>query len=720
MVQMLREDKKKTAQDELIQVLQSILNAYLDTSQINKIISAYEYAKLAHEGQFRKSGEAYICHPLSVAIILAEMRMDVHGIIAAILHDVVEDTSITQKELTHKFGKEVGLLVDGVTKLTKIDGRSKEETQAENVRKMFLAMAVDLRVIMVKLADRLHNMQTLDAMPTAKKWRIAKETVDIYIPIANRLNMNEMRHRLELLSFKSMYPLRFKVLAASVKRVRGNRKEIIQTIENSIKHRLKEMGLGCDVKGREKNIPSIYKKMKRKKIPFSDVFDVYAFRIFTETINSCYQALGGVHNLYTPIPGRFKDYIALVKANGYQALHTTLSGPYGVPIEIQIKTYDMHKISESGIAAHWLYKDDSRQNFQAQANQWLRELLEMQESAGNSLEFIENLKIDLFPQEIFVFTPQEGVIKLPRGATVVDFAYAIHTDIGMRCNSARIDKQLVPLQTQLENGMTVEVITASWARPSATWLNYAVTAKARTGIRHYLKHFKTREAAQLGKRLLEQSLHDLDLSFDEIPEEKIERLLLAMQIPSLDRLLEDIGLGNKMPFLVAKRIKQDNFCAAIKLDDGDENTKIPLTIKGTEGMVVTLARCCHPIPGDSIVGYFNPGKGVVVHHHACRNSRDVRKKQATWLDVNWCDEVTGEFSTEIRLEVKNQQGTLASIAAVISKQNSNIENVTVINQDDKVSVDSIILSVRNRVHLAEVMRELKKLSIVLKLTRIKA
>ncbi|MCK5898080.1 MAG: RelA/SpoT family protein [Methylococcales bacterium] len=720
MTQMLRESKKQTTEDKLIHSLKSILKSYLDSSQINKIISAYEYAKLAHQGQFRKSGEAYICHPLSVAILLAEMRMDMHGIIAAILHDVVEDTLITQEELTLKFGKQVGRLVDGVTKLTKIDGRSKEETQAENVRKMFLAMAVDLRVIMVKLADRLHNMQTLEAMPRAKKWRIAKETVDIYIPIANRLNMNEMRHRLELLSFKSMYPLRFKVLKASIKKVRGNRKEIIQTIENSIKNRLKEMGLECDVKGREKNIPSIYKKMKRKKIPFSDVFDVYAFRIFTENINSCYQVLGGVHNLYTPIPGRFKDYIALVKANGYQALHTTLSGPYGVPIEIQIKTHDMHKISESGIAAHWLYKDDSRQNFQAQANEWLRELLEMQESAGNSLEFIENLKIDLFPQEIFVFTPQEGVIKLPRGATIVDFAYAIHTDIGMRCNSARIDKQLVPLQTQLENGMTVEVITASWARPSATWLNYAVTAKARTGIRHYLKHFKKREAAQLGKRLLEQSLHDLDLSFDEIPEEKIERLLLAMQIPSLETLLEDIGLGNRMPFLVAKRIKQDNFCAAIKLDDGDENTKVPLTIKGTEGMVVTLARCCHPIAGDSIVGYFNAGKGVVVHHHACRNSRDVRKKQATWLDVKWCDDVIGEFSTEIRLEVKNQRGALASIAEIISKLDSNIENMTVISQDDKVSIDSITLSVRDRVHLAEVMRELKKLSIVLKLTRIKA
>ncbi|MDQ7089565.1 MAG: RelA/SpoT family protein [Methylococcales bacterium] len=715
----LKDNKIEEPECKLIRLLSLILERYLERPQIDNVVAAYDYARLAHQGQFRKSGEAYICHPVSVAILLAEMQMDMHGIIAAILHDVIEDTSITKEDIEVEFGQQVAELVDGVTKLIKIDGKSRAETQAESVRKMFLAMAVDLRVIMVKLADRLHNMQTLESMPAVKKRRIAKETMDIYVPIANRLNMNEMRHQLELLSFKSMYPLRHKILKHAVKKARGNRKEIIETIENAIKNRLTEVHLDCDTHGREKNLPSIYKKMQRKKISFSDVFDVYAFRIFTEEVDSCYRILGGVHDLYKPIPGRFKDYIALPKANGYQALHTTLSGPYGVAIEIQIKTYEMHKISESGIAAHWLYKDKSNYNFQAQANEWLRELLEMQQAAGNSLEFIENLKIDLFPQEIFVFTPQGQVIKLPRGATVVDFAYAVHTDIGTHCNSARIDKQLVSLQTPLENGITVEVITTSWARPNATWLNYVVTAKARLGIRNYLKHFKQQDAIQLGRRLLEKELHDLESSLDEIPTERMEELLTVMKLKSVDALFEDIGLGNKMPFLVAKRIKQDDIYAAVKLDNNEGN-KTPLTIKGTEGMVVALAKCCHPIPGDSIVGYFNPGKGIVVHHHGCRNSYEVRKKQTTWLDVEWCEEAGGDFSTGIRLEVMNQRGTLATISAIISKMESNIENVNVANQDDKISVDLIMLSVKDRVHLAAIMRQLKKLPIVLKLTRIKA
>lgn len=720
MLEMVESNEIESPQEKLVGHLCSVLGDYLEQAQIDEVMHAYQFGASAHRGQFRKSGEAYICHPISVAISLADMRMDTHGIMAAILHDVIEDTPVTKDELAAEFGIEVAELVDGVTKLTKIDGKSRAEAQAENVRKMFLAMAVDLRVIMVKLADRLHNMRTLDAMPAAKKRRIAKETMDIYVPIANRLSMNDMRHRLELLSFKSMYPLRYQVLQQAVKKARGNRREIIETIQQAIKNRLAEVRLDCEVVGREKNLPSIYQKMLRKKISFSDVFDVYAFRVFTEEVDSCYRILGVVHNLYKPVPGRFKDYIALPKANGYQALHTTLSGPYGVPIEIQIKTHEMHKISESGIAAHWLYKDKhSDKNFQAQANEWLRELLEMQQSAGNSLEFIENLKIDLFPQEIFVFTPQGQVIKLPRGATIVDFAYAVHTDIGTHCNSARVDRQLVPLQTQLENGMTVEVITTSWARPNATWLNYVVTAKARTGIRNYLKHFKQQEAIQLGQRLLEKELQDLGLSLARIPEERMEQLLKLMKMQSMEELLEDIGLGNKMPFLIAKRIKQEDVHAAVKLEDHDDD-KTPLTIKGTEGMVVTLAKCCRPIPGDHIVGYFNPGKGIVVHHHECRNSRDVRKKHTTWLDVEWCQEATGEFSAGIRLEVLNQRGTLATIASTISRMESNIENVNVANQDEKVSVDLITLSVRDRVHLANIMRQLKKLPIVLKLTRIKA
>ncbi|MDP1663638.1 MAG: RelA/SpoT family protein [Methylobacter sp.] len=709
-------------QDKLIRRLCTTLSGYLDQAQIDQCVRAYEVGADAHEGQFRKSGEAYICHPVSVAISLAEMRMDANGIMAAILHDVIEDTPVSKKELAEQFGTEVAELVDGVTKLSKIDSKSHAETQAENVRKMFLAMAKDLRVIIVKLADRLHNMQTLGVMPAAKKRRIARETLDIYAPIANRLGMNNIRQKLEALSFEAMYPMRHAVLNNAVKKARGNRRKIVDIIENTIKNRLEQAGIDCDVAGREKNLYSIYKKMLNKKISLADVFDVYAFRIFCDDVDTCYRVLGVMHNLYKPIPGRFKDYIALPKANGYQSLHSILMGPYGVPIEVQIRTHEMHRMSESGIAAHWLYKsdDDKIEKFQDRANEWLRDLLEIQKSAGDSLEFIDNLKVDLFPQEVFVFTPQGAIIKLPRGATIIDFAYAVHTDVGNACVSARIDKQLVPLQTKLENGVTVEVITASWARPNPLWLNYVITAKARSGIRNYLKHFKQQEAINLGRRLLEKELLSMHLHLENIDKEKIQALLQVMSKQSLDELLEDIGLGNKMPFLVAKRIAQDDINATIKLDDGDQSQKKPLVIKGTEGMVITLAKCCRPIPGDSIIGYFNPGKGIVVHHHECRNSSVVRKKQTNWLDVEWSADAAGDFPVEIRIEILNQRGSLATIASTISELNSNIENVTVVDQDDRISVDLITLTVKDRVHLAKIMRRLKELSIVLKITRVKA
>ncbi|WP_341328975.1 RelA/SpoT family protein [Methylotuvimicrobium sp. KM2] len=699
----------------------------MDQAQINDICRAYQYGAEAHAGQFRKSGEAYICHPIAVAISLAEMRMDAKGIMAALLHDVIEDTHASKDDLGRLFSMEVAELVDGVTKLSKIDSKSRAEAQAENVRKMFLAMTKDLRVIMVKLADRLHNMQTLGSMPPEKKRRIARETLDIYAPIANRLGMNHIRHQLESLGFKALYPGRHAVLKNAVKKARGNRREIVEIIQNSIKNRLREAGLECEVEGREKNLYSIYQKMLNKKISFADVFDVYAFRILCDQPDTCYRALGIVHNLYNPVPGRFKDYIALSKANGYQSLHTILIGPYGVPIEIQIRTHEMHRMSESGIAAHWLYKSDSdkadsekTEHAQARANEWLRELLEIHKSAGNSMEFIDNLKIDLYPQEVFVFTPQGGIIKLPRGATIVDFAYAVHTDIGNSCVSARVDKQLVPLQTQLENGLTVEVITTSWARPNPLWLNYVVTAKARSSIRAYLKNFKQQEAINLGRRLLEKELQGMNLQLDTIPSERVNKLLEVLSVNSMDALLEDIGLGNKMPFLVAKRLSQDDISSAVRLDDNEQGVNSPLIIKGTEGMVVTLAKCCRPIPGDSIVGFFNPGRGIVVHHHECRNSSDSRKKQTGWLDVEWSKDTSGEFPAEIRIEILNQRGTLATIAATISEMDSNIENVTVVDQDDRVSVDLITLTVKDRVHLANIMRRLKKLTIVLKITRVKA
>lgn len=710
-----------TPERELLKKLCLITGGYLDDNQVNNIIRAYQFGADAHLGQYRKSGEAYICHPLSVAITLAEMHMDSNCIAAAILHDVIEDTETNKEGLAKTFNAEVAELVDGVTKLTKLDNKSRAEAQAENVRKMLLAMSKDLRVVIVKLADRLHNMQTLGAMPIDKKRRIAKETQEIYVPLASRLSMNNIRHQLEALCLKTLYPHRYQTIDNAVKKSRGNRREIVDTIEKSIKNRLAQAELTFNVEGREKNIASIYNKMKRQKISFSNVFDVYAFRIFCDQVDDCYRILGHVHNLYQPIPGKFKDYIALPKANGYQSLHTILISPYGVPIEIQIRTHEMHRLAESGIAAHWLYKSDeqSGNNVQTIANEWLRDLLEIQKTAGDSLEFIDNLKIDLFPQEVFVFTPQGTIIKLPRGATIVDFAYAVHTDIGNSCVSARIDNKLISLQSQLENGVTIEVITAPWARPNPHWLNYVITAKARSGIRNYLKHFKQQEAINLGQRLLEKELLDLNIELQDIDESRINQLLNVMKIDHLDGLLEEIGLGNKMPILIARRLSQEDINAAVKLDDTNINNT-PLIIKGTEGMVIKLAKCCKPIPGDPITGYYNPGKGIVIHHHSCRNSKEFRKKQTTWIDVEWCREIVGEFSTELKIELLNQRSTLATIASTISNMDSNIEAVFLAEQDESICIDLITLTVKDRVHLANIIRKLKKLPIILKITRVRA
>lgn len=703
----------------LFDKLNTILSKYLNSAHIDQVYHAYQYGAKHHQGQFRKTGEAYICHPLAVAISLAEMRMDVHGIMAAILHDLIEDTDVSKQDILELFGEDVAELVDGVTKLTQLNCKTQAEAQAENVRKMCLAMAKDMRVIMVKLGDRLHNMKTLGVMRPDKKRRIAKETLDIYTPIANRLGMNNIRHQLESLCFEAMYPMRYRILRNAVKKARGNRNEIVATITNSLKTRLHQAHVTCDVQGREKYLYSIYKKMLAKKLSFLDIFDVYAFRIHCDNVNTCYQVLGIVHNLFKPIPGKFKDYIALPKSNGYQSLHTIVIGPYGVPIEIQIRTQQMHRMSESGIAAHWLYKSDDEEhsNSKTRANEWVRDLLEIQKTAGNSLEFIDNLKIDLFPQEIFVFTPQGNILKLPRNSSVVDFAYAVHTDIGNSCVSARIDKRLVPLQAKLENGVTVEVITATWARPNPLWLNYVVTTKARTGIRTYLKHFKQQEAISLGRRLLEKELQDMGQSLEDISESMQNQLLTAINLASMDELYEEIGLGNKMPFLIAKQLNQTDVSATLKLEDTEKRKETPLAIKGTEGMVVTIAKCCRPIPGDPIVGYFNPGKGIVVHRHECRNSTNERKKSTDWLEVEWSHDATGEYPTEIRLELLSQPGTLATIASTISKMNSNIENVNIAEQDGRVSIDYITLTVKDRLHLANIMRQLKKLFIVIKITR---
>jgi len=713
-------------QNKLLRRLNEMLAEYLPSAHLADVQRAYDLASASHEGQFRVSGEAYICHPVSVAIILAGMRMDARGIIAGLLHDVIEDSAVTKAQLAEQFGEEVANLVDGVSKLTQLDCKSRAEAQAQNLRKMVMAMVKDLRVIMVKLADRLHNMRTLGVMTPERRRRIARETLDIYAPIANRLGMNEVRLELEDLGFSALYPYRYRVLEQAVSKARGPRKEVVGTVEAAITQRLADAGLAdSQVIGREKHLYSIYQKMRGKRRSFAEVFDVYAFRIVINEVDECYRALGITHSLFKPVPGRFKDYIAVPKANGYQSLHTTLVGPDGLPLEIQIRTRSMHQIAESGVAAHWAYKsDDTRASAPiTRADEWLRDLVEIQKDAGDSLEFLENLKVDLFQQEVYVLTPKGKIIKLPRGATIVDFAYAVHTDIGNACVSARMDRVLAPLQTVLQNGQTVEIITAPWAKPNPLWLNFVVTAKARASIRAYLRHFQVQEAISLGRRLLDKELSEHNRRFEELTSNQTKALLTALDSSSMDQLLEDLGLGNRLPFLVARLLLNEKAQLPAGENEPSEDAPVkhkPLIIKGTEGMVVSLARCCRPIPGDPIVGFFNPGKGIVIHLNECKNVHDLRKKQLNWLDVEWDRHVSGEFSVEVRLELLNQLGTLAKVAAVLSRMHANIENVQINNQDARVSTDIITLQVKDRIHLANVMRELRKLSVVLKISRNKS
>lgn len=710
-------------EEQLVVELCDKLSHYLEQEQIDDVLKAFEYARRAHLGQFRKSGEAYICHPLSVAISLSGMRMDVNGIMAAILHDVIEDSSTTKEALAATFNEEVAELVDGVSKLGTIENKSKQESKAESVRKMILAMAKDLRVIMVKLADRLHNMETLGAMAPAKQRVIARETLDIYVPLAARLGMNDIRHQLEMLSFAALYPMRNRILSEAVSKSRGNRTQILTTIEKSITQRLNACALVAKVSGREKHLYSIYKKMQRKKISFSDVFDVYAFRIYCHDADACYRVLGLIHSLFRPLPGRFKDYIALPKANGYQSLHTIMVGPYGIPLEIQIRTFEMHQLSETGIAAHWLYKkgDKKASESNERAKAWLHDLLELQKEAGDSVEFIDNLKVDLFPKEVFVFTPKGLVVKMPRGSSMVDFAYAVHTDVGNRCVSARVNRRLVPLQTQLGNGMTVEVVTHSTAEPNPIWLNYVVTAKARSAIRSYLKHLQKGEAINLGKRLFKRELKSIGLTKKSASTEQLNELVSVFSFDTLEQLYRAIGLGDCMPFVVVQRLVDIASLADKTLESSKQKTDSPLLIKGTEGIVISLPQCCRPLPGDPIIGYFNPGRGIVIHRLECKNSSEDRKKQNQWLNVEWSDKIKGnEFTTDVRIELLNERGALATIISIISAMDSNIENVSVIEQDGRVSVDLITITVFDRVHLAAIIRKLKNLSIVLKIIRVKS
>ena len=702
---------------QTIEALSHRLSSYLDTPQINLVKRAYFYAEQAHDGQKRRSGEAYITHPLAVADILAHMHMDHQRLMAAMLHYVIEDTGISKKAISRQFGDSVADLVDGVSKLTQIEFESHAEKQAENFQKMALAMANDLRVILVKLADRLHNMRTLGAMPADKKRRIAKETLEIYAPIAHRLGMNDMRLEFEDRGFYAMYPLRATRLQAALKTARGNRKELVEQIQTSIEKRLTREKIVAEVIGREKHLFSIYEKMRQKKKYFKEIMDVYAFRIIVDSVDTCYRVLGVIHNLYKPVAGEFKDYIAIPKANGYQSLHTVLVGMHGVPIEVQIRTREMDEMANNGIAAHFLYKSNSTETINSshsRARQWVQGLLEMQRRAGDSLEFIENVKIDLFPDEVYVFTPKGKIVELPHGATAVDFAYAVHTDIGNACVACRINGRLAPLSQPLQSGQKVTIITAPGAQPNPNWLNFTVSGKARSGIRHFLKNQRHHQSVALGRRMLSRALADMHIELDNLTEAQQAQLLQAAQVDSLETLLEEIGLGNRVAFAVAKLLQPD---AEVK--PRGPSIYSPLTIDSSEGMLITFARCCRPIPGDPIIGHVSSGKGLVIHQDTCRNIVEIRSNPEKISHVNWAPTVSGEFLVDVRVEVESERGIIATLATRVTEQGGSIEHINVQERDAHNSVIHLCIGVHNRVHLANIMRRIRNMSFVIRIGRSK-
>ena len=710
------------------------LKEYLKPEDIAQVWEAYRFSAAAHEGQKRISGDPYISHPVAVAGILAELHLDTPTLIAALLHDVVEDTGISKQKISKQFGKQVAELVDGLSKLDKIEFQSATEAQAENFRKMLLAMSQDVRVILVKLADRLHNMMTLDAMAVEKRKRIARETLEIYAPIANRLGLNTIFQELEDLSFKHLYPMRFRVLSKAIKTARGNRKEVVSKILEAIKQRLQEMHIEADISGREKHLYSVYKKISGRAGTFSQIYDIYGFRIIVKDTPTCYLALGALHALYKPIPGKFKDYIAIPKANGYQSLHTTLFGPFGTPIEVQIRSQEMHNIADAGVASHWLYKttDAHLTALQQQTHQWLQRLLDIQSESADSLEFLEHFKVDLFPDEVYVFTPKGKILALPKGATAVDFAYAVHTDIGNRCVAVKINQELAPLRTELHNGDHVEIITAVQAKPNPAWLNYVVTGKARAHIRHFLKSMQSTESAHLGERMLNQALRALHADPAIIDDTRWQKLLRDYGAKSKEEILTDIGLGKRLNVMVAHQL-----LATGEASEERENKSIgkffgkffgkslskpldTITIRGTEGMAVQFAQCCRPIPGDPILGFINKDKGLVIHTHDCPTVRKFRLDPEKWLDVEWEPEGKRLFKVNLKLAVANERGMLAKIALAIADAGSNIEHVSMEEPDGSAYTNMhFTVQVENRIHLAELMRHLRKIPDVARINRVK-
>ncbi len=710
---------QRVAREFGIGALESLLEEYLPAEQIATVRRAYEFGAQLHEGQARTSGEPYIYHPLAVARILAEMRLDHQTLAAAILHDVIEDTEVSKGEIASRFGNDVAELVDGVSKFQKVEGQSRAEAQAENVRKLLLAMTQDLRVILIKLADRLHNMRTLAHMESARRHRIARETLEIYAPIAQRLGIHFIRTELEDLAFLHQHPHRYEVFANAVKRQLGDTRGVIKEIEDKLSRALRDEGIGASVVGRQKNLYSIYQKMRRRRLKFPDVMDLLGFRVIVNKLDDCYRALGIIHHIFKPISEMFNDYIANSKVNGYQSLHTTCVGPKGRKIEVQIRTRDMHHVCESGIAAHWQYKLANKNAEHAapqqRAREWLNQLFEMQGGAG-ALDFIENVKVDLFPDEVYVFTPKGEIRRLPRGATPVDFAYAVHSELGDRCVAARVDQALEPLHTTLRNGQTVEIITANHARPNAAWLNFVKTAKARHRIRGYLKNQREDEAVRLGKRLLERSLRELKLPQSVLKDETLGTVLGIYQLKDLEELHLSIGLGQRLAPLVARHFAGAGEGGAQPVIAGGEAA--PLAVEGTEGMVVDYGKCCRPIPGDDIRGHVSAGRGLVIHRAECKLAMSRKGSPQDWIPLIWADVVQGDFLAELRVKGENKRGVLAGIAAEISAAESSIENVQMADRiDAQVSDMRFLVTVRSRVHLARVMRRIRGLAVVAKVLR---
>jgi RelA/SpoT family (p)ppGpp synthetase len=702
--------------------LRQSVAGYLKPADLSRLEEAYHFSDAAHQGQLRKSGEPYISHPVAVAEILSHWQLDAQTLCAALLHDVVEDTEVSTDDISRRFGKPVADLVDGVSKLDRIEFQSQQDAQAENFRKMLLAMARDVRVMLIKLADRLHNMRTLGAVSPAQRRRVARETLEIYAPIANRLGLDGLYRELQELGFQHIHPLRFRVLSKAVKGARGNRREVVDKILEAIKQRLAEAQLEASVTGREKHIYSIYKKMIEKKLSFTEVLDIYGFRVVVRDVPACYVALGALHSLYKPVPGKFKDYIAIPKLNGYQSLHTALIGPFGVPVEVQIRTRDMHRVAESGVASHWLYKDEDSgtlSEVQSRTHKWLQSLIEIQDASGDSAEFLEHVKVDLFPAEVYVFTPKGKIMALPRGATAVDFAYAVHTDIGNRCVAAKVNYELVPLRTELKNGDRVEVITAAHAHPNPAWLSYVRTGKARSQIRHFLKTMQFEESTALGERLLSHSLRALESDPMAIGPERWDKLVRESGAKSREEILADIGLGKRLAAIVARQLLALADHAPSDAKAASAAASASIVIRGSEGMAVQFAKCCRPIPGDPIIGFIKKGQGLVVHTHDCPLVTKARTDPEKWIDVEWAPDTERTFDVGIRLVAANQRGVLAKVATAISEAGSNIDNVSMDEERGVYTAMHFTIQVHNRLHLARVMKSLRRIPEVVRITRIK-